>query len=101
MTTPSDQLIDKWFAYGRTEGIEQDVLERGKWVLLNCLLDRDKWPQAKAFGAKRQAYITMSYRDGEGLVYLCEVFSIRNTNLAARRLRAARKVLFRAVSAAL
>jgi len=98
VTTPSDQLIDKWIAFGKDNGLPPEHIERGTQLLLKCIVDRDKWPD---MGARYQSYLTMTYRDGEGLVYLCEVFSIRNTNLAARRLRTARKVLFQAIRAAL
>ena len=98
--TAHDQLIDAWLRFGSKCTLSGDEIDAGKWLLLACLIDHTDWPVALK-SARYSAYLTHYYRDGQGLVFLCEAHGIANTGLAAQRLKRARKALFEAVRACL
>ena len=101
MPSAHDLLVDKWIEFGKAAGIPDQQIFDGTKLILQCLIDGDSWPDD--ISPLHQTYLNIVYREGQGLVYLCEVFSIRNgvrdkaATLAGRRVHRARAALFKAV----
>ena len=101
MPTAHDLLIDKWIEFCNEIGLDQHTIAEGTKTILQCLIDRDAWPENVS--PLYREYLNIIYRDGQGLVYLCEVFGIKNgvsdkaATLAGRRVNRARAALFKAI----